>query len=155
MAWAAKSPNPQIKPELITCVFTGWTAKHFWYHFHNLNISFSFLFFSITEKKKQPRKKYVYLKKDDLKGDSDDCGACFYCISWIRIDQPLKIQINWCHHLSISSVYCFTIPFLVKVDAIVSANPISMGNSSAGNAYQAMKLGFRRESRGWCCPFIV
>lgn len=32
------SPAPQIKPELMTCVLTGWTAKQFWYHLHNLSI---------------------------------------------------------------------------------------------------------------------
>jgi hypothetical protein len=39
MVWAAISPKPHIRPELMTCVLTGWTAKQFWYHFHNFNIS--------------------------------------------------------------------------------------------------------------------
>lgn len=38
MDWADISPKPQIKPELITCVLTGCTAKQFWYHFHSFNI---------------------------------------------------------------------------------------------------------------------
>lgn len=39
MDWAAISPNPQIKPELMTWVLTGCIAKQFWYHFHSFNIS--------------------------------------------------------------------------------------------------------------------
>jgi hypothetical protein len=37
--WAAISPTPHIRLELMTCVLTGWIAKQFWYHFHNFNIS--------------------------------------------------------------------------------------------------------------------
>lgn len=40
-AWAAISPNPHIKPELITWVLTGCVAKQFWYHFHSLNMLLS------------------------------------------------------------------------------------------------------------------
>lgn len=38
IVWAAISPTPQSTPELIIWVFTGWIAKQFWYHLHNLNI---------------------------------------------------------------------------------------------------------------------
>lgn len=41
MDWAAISPTPHKIPELMTWVFTGWTAKQFWYHFHTFIIIIS------------------------------------------------------------------------------------------------------------------
>lgn len=39
MYWAAMSPVPHRKPELMTWVLTGWKVRQFWYHFQSLNMA--------------------------------------------------------------------------------------------------------------------
>jgi hypothetical protein len=55
MDFAVISLNPQINPERITCFLTGFTAKQFWYHFHNYNISP--YIFSLREKERDSKEK--------------------------------------------------------------------------------------------------
>lgn len=88
MVWAAISPTPHMIAELMTWVLTGWTAKQFWYHFHNFNIFPKVCIYTREREKFQKNKKEKKTRREsDIKKETriTDFGrSCPFGLSFWR-----------------------------------------------------------------------